>query len=366
MRSRRSDSPDIVLDRTPIPAFCRKGEVLSIWVPAKKRARAWLLADSRATVRGSHGVGWRLRIVRARLATPGITSLLVALGVFLLFLLLVLAVDHVSHSNTAESLRLESTLATMWQVQAAVSGIALPLLALAIQLAGDQQQAATRSHEVLTRESWIFPIAVIALLGTGLTGVALVWRVSDTSVFLGMSWFVITLTGAVFAYARALITLFDPLRLRQRANEIIRERMSASLDESAARRLANNRLIAALDEWNVSYSPLPPSRSTWRIYGLGPNQVITDINVVRLKTFLGGLPRTAPNVGSAASPVPEPSVDLGSGVGQDTIQWLKLVGQGSGALDKGILAVRKDAFETFDPGIVPGLVKGVIRTERAT
>jgi hypothetical protein len=38
---------------------------------------------------------------------------------------------------------------TMWQVQAGIAAVALPVLLFVIELSKDERQAATRSHEVL-------------------------------------------------------------------------------------------------------------------------------------------------------------------------------------------------------------------------
>lgn len=324
--------------------------------------KGWLYEDALREIRRNHGWKWKRRQFVSQLRTPSGLSLAVVAGIALLVTLAFI----VSSPNLAVGRRhgLPADLQTLWQVQAAVAGIALPLLTLAIQLAGDRATSVTSSSEILMRESWIFPIVSIALLGTIFMGIAAVWSESDLGLWLGLSWFVLTVLAAVFAYWRALGTWFNPLQLRQSSIELLKSKLTASLDESLGRRLANNRLADGLKGKEIDYTILGSSGSSqWVMLDGEPDQTITDINLRELLVLVSSVPRSA-TPASELSEQASPSFDSPPALDKPSaVLLLKAIGDQTRFLDRGLLALRADAFESLDRQSISQELRRVFRFE---
>ena len=243
-----------------------------------------------------------------------------------------------------DSVEAES-LTTLWQVEASIAGIALPLLAVVVQLAGEQGQTGARTHEVLTRHSWMFPIAVLALTGTLYIGAAEVWRPSSLSVAFAYGWLIATVAGALFAYYRCLSCLFSPSLMRRKATDLAKERMRNSFAVSVSRRNANNVLVADLRELGTTYLPYIPraNRGQWMVVQAPPDHVVLDVHLLRLSESIRDL-TPADAAGATSLDLSEPDAERPP----DRIRLLRLIGQRTRLLDKDLLGVRRDAFVPFD------------------
>jgi len=296
---------------------------------------------ARARIELWRGRGWRWRIRRLafRLVSPTPSSLL---GSFVLFAIVASLTLLLGGSDLRSSRQLSGGLETMWQVQAALAALALPLLGLIIQLAGEQGQTAARTHEVLTRQSWIFPISCLALFGTLFVGGLLVWSRSTLGATTGGGWLTLTVVMALLAYYRSLRTLNDPLLMRRLATKLLQERMQNSLDYSAALRVANNRLLAALSSRQATYFPYVArsDRRRWLVLEGPPDMVVSDVRLGRLLRFIDSLPRIAP----LATSEPQASESVAASRADEPIRLLKVPGDRLLLNDRGVLALRLDAF----------------------
>src|SRR5262245_55191518 len=133
-----------------------------VWLFRRGHPQGWLVKEAVGELRHGRGIAWRFRTQASKLMMPTRASLIV---LWTLFVVVALATWLLGNPSVPTG-RLASGLSTIWQVQAAIAAIALPLLGLVIQLAGEKGQTAARTHEVLTRQSGVFPIACWALLGT--------------------------------------------------------------------------------------------------------------------------------------------------------------------------------------------------------
>jgi hypothetical protein len=255
------------------------------------------------------------------------------------------------------------SLATLWQVEASIAGIALPLLAVVVQLAGDQGQTGARTHEVLTRHSWMFPIAVIALTGTLYVGAAEVWRPSALSVAIAYGWLVTTVVGALFAYYRCLSCLFNPSLLRRKATDLAKERMRDSFAISVSRRNANNTLVADLQRLGAVYVPYisRTDRGRWVVVQAPPDHVVQDVHLLKLSESLQDL-TPADTAGVTSLDLAEPTAERPP----DRVRLLRLIGQRTRLLDKDLLGVRRDAFESFDEAAFRERVEKAFRAVKRT
>jgi hypothetical protein len=260
---------------------------------------------------------------------------------------------------------------TMWQVQAGIAAVALPVLLFVIELSKDERQAATRTHEVLIRETCIFPIIVFALAGTVRLGIDITWFpypavfVADLILVLGG-----TIVGAAAAYLVALNLLFSPSRMKARAMALAREKMTASLDESIEVRLANNRLSETLARLKVGFWFLSLDRDATRQYAVLHAPVsgtIADIHLGRLEAFIDGLPwRTRPaaaDVAEADVPTERP---LGLREPDERVWVLKRYGETFGDRNRGLLRLDRSAFEDLDVSSLERHLRDVFRIRRST
>jgi hypothetical protein len=77
---------------------------------------------------------------------------------------------------------------TLWQVDAAIAAIALPLLLFVIELSKDDKQAVTRSHEVLIRSTSLVFILTLSAAGLLKVGIDALWF-PNSLIFVGCSPF---------------------------------------------------------------------------------------------------------------------------------------------------------------------------------
>ena len=115
---------------------------------------------------------------------------------------------------------------TMWQVQAGVAAIALPILLFVVESARDQQRAALPTGEVLIRESAALPIIAFSFFVTIRIGIDLTWFRSRTGVFLvDVGLTATTIVLALYAYQAVLRLNFSPARLRSSSIALVEEKM---------------------------------------------------------------------------------------------------------------------------------------------
>jgi hypothetical protein len=225
---------------------------------------------------------------------------------------------------------------SMWQIQATLAAAALPILGLIIQLAGDQGQVAARTPEILLRTSWAFLLVALSLTATVLIAVAELVLSATAANWVARVLLLLTVLAAVFAYYRALRTLADPLRVRALANEIAAGRVRASVETSAARRMANNRLLEALNRLGAEYYPMglrSKELNDWVIVKTDHPQEIVDINIHLLELILAALPPVAAGLlpaGIPADPAKSPP---------PPVRLLRLIGQHTYSKEPGLLAI---------------------------
>jgi hypothetical protein len=244
---------------------------------------------------------------------------------------------------------------TLWQVQASIASVALPILLFVIQIAKDEQSAAIKSHEVLIRETGIFPIIAAALAGTARVGIDVLWFskhavfVSDLLLFFGTLLFTIT------AYLTTLRLLFDPSRMRSRSLAVLREKMRESLDLSIAARLGNRFLFERLEQMGVGYWFSPQDRfedAPFLVLRALSTGELEDIHLGRLEDFLQQLPRrTPPLTGATAGRVPTVSEVASDIRNPDLVVWFMKQYHGRiTPTTTGVLRLRRSAFLELDQG----------------
>jgi len=190
--------------------------------------------------------------------------------------------------------RLVSIYTALWGVHTSLAVVALPILLFVIELSKDQRQSATRSHEVLISETYIFPITLFSFAGAFRIGFDIAWF-PQRIVFLTDLIFVFLLTLFLtgYAYFTALNLLFSPSRMKTKAMALAKTKMEASLDESIEIRIANNLLFGKLRDLKVGYRPFtgdPQDNVEYLVLKTKEEGIVGDVNLAQLEEFVKHLP----------------------------------------------------------------------------
>lgn len=154
-----------------------------------------------------------------------------------------------------------AALLALWQVQVGLAAAALPILIFIIELTKDEGLAATKSSEVLIRETWIFPIIVFSLSSSAKTGLDVYHNsASQAAGTVNLLLFCLSVSLAIFAYYRAIRLMFNPALLRTKSIKLMQEKMEESVMFSVETRVGNNWLKRHLEEAGIDWYPLGVGR----------------------------------------------------------------------------------------------------------
>jgi len=140
-------------------------------------------------------------------------------------------------------------LLTLWQVDAAIVAIGIPLLTLIIQSARTQEVLALSEAEVVLTGSRVRSLFALCAFGLVEIGVAVAWLASDATLALQFVLvFIPTLIAIGYAYAAALSLLMNPADLRRRSSRLLQDKLSAAISDRWIRRRADEMLRSLLEE----------------------------------------------------------------------------------------------------------------------
>lgn len=264
--------------------------------------------------------------------------------------------------------RVLSAYTTMWQVQAGIAAVALPILLFIIGLSKDDKQAAMRSHEVLIRETGVFPIIVFSLAGTFRIGLDIALFPKE-SVFLldFILAFLGTIILAVFAYLSALKLLFSPARMKKRAMAVAKEKMDASLDASIEIRIANNLLFQKLAELKMGFWQFTPDRheaDQYLIVGIPTLGTLSDIHLGRLENFVHELSWKIPSKTHVITEPDPQAEEIGSITGsreREFVWVMKRYGEAVTKKHNGLIRLDKAAFDDLDANALEAQIGNFVR-----
>ncbi|MBI5634766.1 MAG: hypothetical protein HZA15_14960 [Nitrospirae bacterium] len=233
----------------------------------------------------------RLRRLGLKLSRPNKFSLFSSLSFIILlwFLQWIVGKWIPTNPQSPAVVAVSNDLLTLWQVQVGLAGAALPILIFIIEMTKDEGSAVTKSSEVLIRETWIFPIIVLALSSAVKVGIDIfvTCKTPIVEVF-NLLIFCLCVFVTIFAYYRALRLMFNPGRLRSKSIKLLKEKMEESIIKSAETRLGNNWMFRELNEAGISWHLSGVDRSEKEKYFIVyASQVgyIVDINVEHFKNF---------------------------------------------------------------------------------
>jgi hypothetical protein len=261
----------------------------------RHRGPGWLSYEIYKAERQARRVGpLPPREIRWEIAAPRAQTLRL-LGLLFLALLVfsaLLSIGHVGVPRLPGPNDRISVFTSMWQVQAGIAALALPVLTFVIERARDERHAALHSAEVLGRESWSFPIIGFSFVVLARMGIDLTLFSGEPLVFLtDVVLFLVTILATVFAYYRVLRITLSPSRLRTRSVALASEKTRSVLLHSVRVRIGDNVLFHQLKDIEVGYWPFGSGHDAEYLV-LDAQRVgsVLDVNLDRLLSFVAALP----------------------------------------------------------------------------
>jgi hypothetical protein len=234
---------------------------------------------------------------------------LTAIAAFLALLLL--AVSAVTRWRSATFFPMlapkdpQSVLGLAWQVHAGIIAIAFAGLALLLQFSTQSLIAGHTIRGALFRRTYFRPILTYCLIAD--VGLALVtaWFSTPSAVVIQM---VFTILGSValiaFAYGQVLRVFVQPGLTEGVGQTALLDLLSRSLDSNKALARANGRLEEVV---NLSWSSSESSNTNvQRLVRSSRRQVLTDVNLLRLRDVLRELDAKSRQVATASEPPSPP------------------------------------------------------------
>ena len=278
----------------------------------RRAASLWAWALKRLGLHAHRGPGWlsyeihaseknakRLtplpsHAIRSQIAAPRARAVRVLILAFfaLLVLSLIASTGDVEVSTLPDEATRLSVFTAMWQVQAGIAALALPVLTFVIERARDERQAALHTAEVLGRESWSFPIIGFSFVVLARMGVDLTFFPDEQLVFISdVLLFLLTVAAALFAYYRVMRVTLSPSLLRARSIALAQEKTRAVLLQSIRVRLGDTILFTRLDALGVGYWPFGSDQDPDYVV-LEHRRVgsVQDVHLDRLENFVAALP----------------------------------------------------------------------------
>jgi hypothetical protein len=221
--------------------------------------------------------------------------------------------------NLVSGPELDSGYSTLWQVQAGIAAVALPLLIFVIERSRDTPEAASTSAEVLILNSYALPTIAFALAVTFNIGVNLANGETATTFAIDLALFGATCLLTLVAYYRVIRLLFTPHELRAQSRQLQRERAIESSLDSLRSRASLRLLGVAMREVGLRFDPGGPAPRSGRLL-LTSNRggVLRDMDLDKLKRFVDELPWQDPGKTGSSRPAavwlgifPNQRVDLG-------------------------------------------------------
>jgi hypothetical protein len=330
---------------------------------------AWLSERVRSRLRDSETSRWaELRGLLVSLRLPNTRSVYGAAALLVVGSLSAWGLEHVSLGAPIPGGNVHDAYVTLWQVDASIAALALPILVFVIEFAKDRDAAAARSPEVLIRRSWIFPIIVFAMTVAVKIGVDIAWF-QDPGVFIvDFVLFAATLVFVVLAFLTVLRLLFSPAAMVAAARELQKQRLTADIIAVIRSRVANAVLRDGLTEIGIEHD-------IYGIYGVerrpgaielrsSRGGVLSDVNFETLRAMIAQLPRRSDPTASVGAPEAAPTPDRGD-VQQAGIWFTKSYGELIQPASAAVLLLDRREFGSVDVGALQRVLDRAIKVDSA-
>lgn len=337
-------SEDVWVDQL-VPEIKRrlKGERLSSWIVSQVRSASWEFARS---------------MVRPRLPA-------IALGVlaFLTATLLFYLAGKPGDSGVS------GRYLTLWQLQAGLTSIALPLLIFIIQFGGEELKVRQQKTRALIHLTWVLPILLVLAGFLMAFGVGTVWP-EGNSYWIGMSLFSLGVILTMMAFVRLLMAISHPKQIDEASIRLLErlfdEQMESALDE----RIGSNVVRNVLNANGAKYNPYWSERPEYVVVSAFRTGIIRSIHLGRLSAFLRSLPRRGAGVADASADDPSrPANEDQEGLGGDgppDVIWRYGYGDRIVKDREGVVLLREGAFEDLNKTELEVEVANLMKIEEAT
>jgi hypothetical protein len=354
-----------------------------------RKAKQWLGAHWKTLVRwvslhGGPGPGWLHSEVQAQLGqaspegplskwvivsevlrAPGRKAVLTVIGLYVVLgsVSALLAWWDPAVQGLPEEL--DSVYVTLWQVQAAIAAFALPLLLFFIELSRDDREAATRTPEVLLRESGALFVIAFSLLGAFRIGFDIAWFATESVFVIDLFLVLLATIGlALWAYYVVLSVILSRTQLKRKSTELLRERMRRAVRHSLEVRVGTNILLARLKRIGVQYWPLLPEPQATQYAYLTTDRrgYLVDVHLDELEAFIERLPWASPAPQRAQDQQPTLSA---TAVDSAPVVWiLKTFGDRVTETDNALLRLERSSFGALDEGVLSQRLGPIMKIRR--
>jgi hypothetical protein len=331
------------------------------------RKRGWLseaIDEATANARPAASLGKTLGYFDLPRSSAGVVMALIV-AMWTVLALVSLALSYVgARVGLPTGTSLDNLDTTMWQVQAGIAALALPVLLFVVERSRDDPRAVFRSPEILLRDSYAYQVLAFSFVVVGHIGLDLAWFGSSPAVvLLDLALVGMTLLLAVYAYFKVVQLIMSSSLLRDRSIALAKERLADGAWRTG-RRLKGQELLRTelerigLRPW-VFETEDDAAQLTVPIRTDTP-RYLDDVDVLTLGAFLESLPRatdSGASTGQGLSPAPasttpappEPSIwyflDYGSLIRPPATPFLRF---------------RRDAFQGLDDATVTSVVAACV------
>lgn len=258
---------------------------------------------------------------------------------------------------------------TLWQLQAGLTSIALPLLIFIIQFGGEELKVRQQKTRALIYLTWVLPILLVLAGFLMAFGFGTVWP-EGNSYWVGMSLFSLGVILTMTAFVRLLIVISHPKRIDEASIRLLErlfdEQMESALDE----RIGSNLVRDVLNAHGAKYNPYWSERPEYMVVDATSTGVIRSIHLGRLSAFLQSLPRRGAGVADASADDPSRRANgeqegVG-GNGPPDVIWRHGYADRIVADREGVVLLRKNAFEDLNETELEVELASLMRIEEAT
>jgi hypothetical protein len=329
------------------------------------RRRGWLsdaINQATAQARPTTSLGKTLGFDLTRSAPLFVIALIVVLLAVLA--LCSVALSYLSwHLGLPRGASIGDLYTTMWQVQAGIAALALPVLLFVVERSRDDPRAVFRSPEILLRDSYAYHIMAFSFVVVGHIGLDLAWFGSSPPVLLlDLVLVGLTLVLAMYAYFKVVQLIMSSSLLRDRSIALARERL-ADAAWRTSRRLEGGELLRrefeslGVNPW-VFETEDEATQLTISIRTDMP-KYLDDVDVTTLRRFLNRLPRKT-DVDATTNQALTATAPTATTPPQPAIWYLLDYGTLVRPTATPFLRFRRDAFEGLDEATIVSVVTACV------
>lgn len=179
---------------------------------------------------------------------------------------------------------------TLWQVQAAMVGLGIPLLILLVEQARSPTVTSTSVGQVLVSRTHVIFVTVLSIGSVVKIGLSAVYLASDQVLVVDFALSALCIGMILWGFYRALALLMSTERLRSASQTVLHDLLATSMQAAVALRLMDQRLseeLHGLDLGDIRQDELDSGE--WSISVSAHEGSIVDVDVHRLKQLLGSL-----------------------------------------------------------------------------